>query len=432
MTNEMQNLCAIIDRFKECGADWAIVMEESTLKNTLSGFAQKRFVNQTIDNSVVTITVYKDGRQGRISSQCANTDQAKRLADEAWAVMKAAEATNATAHVPVCGRHLSRNMQSADIDVMKLRYGELMETAEKRFPRVKFRVCELRHIQSCRRFLDLEGNSASEQSAWYELSGAFSAVGETYSTSYSGVDARFAQLDMPLLDNDYISGALELSQKMLLPPGPAPKQNIVVFSPATLTMLMYMLTNSQLTDNAVISGTSRWSKMLGKKVTDEAISLSIAPTSESIVGECLLTDVGTMVEDQVIIEKGILKSMLLSARGEEKTNIPQRRNQSGCMVMDAGEMPLDRLIADIESGILVGRLSGGSPTLSGEISAIAKMSFLIENGRITRPCEGVAISGNLLDALYQADGISRELSRGGNTALPYLRTSKLNLSGGSK
>ena len=104
-------------------------------------------------------------------------------------------------------------------------------------------------------------------------------------------------------------------------------------------------------------------------------------------------------------------------------------NTSDAVIAEAGDTPLEELIAGIEKGIIVGRFSGGQPGANGEFSGIAKNAFLIENGRIGEALSEAMISANLLEMLFRLRGISRETLDCGTSSVPYMAFDGITISG---
>jgi PmbA protein len=77
----------------------------------------------------------------------------------------------------------------------------------------------------------------------------------------------------------------------------------------------------------------------------------------------------------------------------------------------------------------MGRFSGGQPGPSGDLSGVAKNSFFIENGRITKPLSEVMISGNLGDMLHDTVAVSLERESSGYWLLPWIRAKGVTISG---
>ena len=77
----------------------------------------------------------------------------------------------------------------------------------------------------------------------------------------------------------------------------------------------------------------------------------------------------------------------------------------------------------------MGALSGNQPDSSGEVTGVAKTSFLIENGRIKGAINETMISCNLLELLKNIRGISKEQSCNGYYKLPYIAFDGVTISG---
>ena len=75
------------------------------------------------------------------------------------------------------------------------------------------------------------------------------------------------------------------------------------------------------------------------------------------------------------------------------------------------------------------RISGGHPASCGDFSAVAKNSFLIENGKLGPAVSETMISGNLAEMLLHPVGASAERIADGSTLLPYLSFSGITVSG---
>ena len=105
--------------------------------------------------------------------------------------------------------------------------------------------------------------------------------------------------------------------------------------------------------------------------------------------------------------------------------------KSSCsdLIMKPGTESLEDILAGIEKGLLIGGFSGGQPGTNGEFSGVAKNSFLIEHGRVTRAVTETMINGNLGDMLQHVRGISKETDDSGVFSLPYLAVDGIVISG---
>ena len=132
-----------------------------------------------------------------------------------------------------------------------------------------------------------------------------------------------------------------------------------------------------------------------------------------------------------LIRDGILKSFALSLYGSRKTGKPMALNSSfGNIEVLAGDTPLEEMIKGVNRGILLNRFSGGTPGPSGDVSGVAKNSFLIENGAVTDALKETMVSFNIIDILSNITAISRERCKNGQTVLPWCCFDGVTISGG--
>ena len=130
------------------------------------------------------------------------------------------------------------------------------------------------------------------------------------------------------------------------------------------------------------------------------------------------------------INSGILSSFALSLYGSRKTGKKRALNSGiGNIEVAAGNTPLAEMIRGVDRGIVINRFSGGRPGPSGDISGVAKNSFLIENGAVTGALKETMVSFNIVDALANITAISQERCKNGFTVLPWCCFDGLTISG---
>lgn len=179
----------------------------------------------------------------------------------------------------------------------------------------------------------------------------------------------------------------------------------------------------------MISGTSPWKEKLGQQVASPLVKIELVAEHPELPGTSQLSGDGYVAENMPVIEGGVLKNFILSRYGANKTGLRRSANSGGSYVFGNGETPLEELIAGVERGVLLGRFSGGEPSPAGDLSGVAKNSFLIENGKVTKPLSEVMIAGNLGDMLRDTVAVSQERENSGYWLLPWIRVSNVNISG---
>ena len=142
-----------------------------------------------------------------------------------------------------------------------------------------------------------------------------------------------------------------------------------------------------------------------------------------------MTSDGYLIKRLPLIENGVLKNFMLSRYGAKKTGGKRTFADSGNILVTPGGKSLEEILKGIERGVYVQRLSGGAPSANGDVSAVAKNSFLIENGKIGRALNETMISFNVADALKDIIGISKETRSSGAGAQPWIAFGGATVSG---
>ena len=115
--------------------------------------------------------------------------------------------------------------------------------------------------------------------------------------------------------------------------------------------------------------------------------------------------------------------------GAAKTGRERSANTQSCYVVDPGETTLAEMIASVSNGLLLNRISGGAPASNGDVSAVAKNSFLIRDGKIAGAVTETMLSGNIAAMLKQITAISKERISDGASILPWIKTTGVTISG---
>jgi PmbA protein len=82
---------------------------------------------------------------------------------------------------------------------------------------------------------------------------------------------------------------------------------------------------------------------------------------------------------------------------------------------------VDKLVSEIDKGIIISRFSGNVDPVNGDFSGVVKGGQLIMNGTIKYSVKEVMVAGNVFDALRRLNGISRERKVIYDSILPYMR-----------
>ena len=410
------------------GADAGRITLNGEQKQELCVNVTGRRTMSSSDRAATELEALWQGRRGLASGQCRSAEDAAALALAAFRSAGEKQPEDAPALADCADCSFRRAEKEPDPALLARRAEELLAGTAERHPQIRFITMRLSHVRKTLRILDLKGHEALDERAFFMLDTSLCAVGETRSSSYTGLTLLLEQLNRPLLEHPDVRRTLELAERQLgavTREKPAPA---VVLAPDVLSMLFYQLTDRLLSDGAFRSKTGSWQGKLGERVADERLTLRLAGRQSGMLDAPQITSAGQIAREQTLLSGGVLTGTLLSDRAAAAVGAPACSTESRCFAAEGGWMTLEELCRAAGSGILVTRISGGIPNLSGEISGVAKSSFLIENGAVTRPVEGVSLTGNLLDVLADIDGLSSETSRNGLSSLPYLFTRKLRIS----
>jgi len=158
----------------------------------------------------------------------------------------------------------------------------------------------------------------------------------------------------------------------------------------------------------IARGTSFLKEMMGEQVFGDNITIHDDPHRKRGLSSKPFDGEGIATTPKKIIENGKLTTWLLdlassrqlglsttgnAARGTSGPPSPSSTN----VYLEAGELSVAELIADIKEGFLVNELIGmGVNGVTGDYSRGAS-GFWIENGEITYPVSEMTIAGNLKD-----------------------------------
>ncbi len=202
----------------------------------------------------------------------------------------------------------------------------------------------------------------------------------------------------------------------------------VIITPECLEDFLDMAT-SCLYDFPLIKGTSIFRDSLGTEIASPLLTLRSMPVSEELATGSRITDDGFIAENSTVIDKGVLRTFLLSLYGARKTGRDRAVNGGGAWVVDPGASSLEEMIGSVKQGVLLCRFSGDSPSESGDFSGIAKNSYVIRDGRVMHPVKEIMLSGNLRDLLRNIRNLSRERVDSGSCILPWAQVGEMTVFG---
>lgn len=432
MERDLTKICAYaLERLRFYGADDADCIVSRSHVDEMNVDAGEFSLLRSIYNASISMRAIKDQRKGVISINKTDEISIDEAAKQCVANAAAADEDDCLSIAPVLGNaDFTFGLEEPDRDRFFDRIREYLDDVHALYPKVLIEqlIADFGVWTAC--FGNTNGVRFTKRGGYYSLSSMYSAHDGDKATSFNSVGMDFVSLDRKLIELGDQKKMYELCQRELeAAPYNGKFTGIAVFAPSCLDDIVDTAIHSFTGGSAILDGTSPWKDKLGQRVASEKLTFRLIPIDERIVGGERFTSEGYPTENCTVIENGVLRCFTLSEYTARKTGNKRCSTLSGCSEVVAGSRSVDEIIAGIERGLLVCRVSGGEPAGNGDFSAVAKNSFLIENGRVTRPVTETMISGNLADMLMHITDISRETVCDGSGVAPYVAFDGVTVSG---
>jgi TldD protein len=196
----------------------------------------------------------------------------------------------------------------------------------------------------------------------------------------------------------------------------------VVLGPGWPGILLHEAVGHGLEADFNRKGVSAFSGRIGQKVASELCTVIDDGTISARRGSLNVDDEGHPTHRNVLIENGVLRGYLQdklsstllhspstgSGRRESYAHIPMPRMTNTFML--AGESDPQEIIRSVPKGLYCVNFGGGQVDItSGNFVFSASESYLIEDGRLTRPVRNATLIGNGPEALKYVSMVGNDL-----------------------
>ncbi len=207
----------------------------------------------------------------------------------------------------------------------------------------------------------------------------------------------------------------------------------VVFEPRIATSLLGHL-SSAINGRSVLHQTSFLGDSNGEVIFPDFVNIEDNPNHADGLGNRLFDGEGTKCAARTIIESGRLTGFLTDRYAAKRLDLPTtgsaRRGLTGDigigtsnLIWQAGEPDQAEILQEIGDGLLVTELIGfGINGVTGDYSRGAA-GFLIKDGCILAPVQGITIAGNLKDMFANISHVGSDLTWFGSSAVPSIAIS---------
>jgi PmbA protein len=386
---------------------------------------------RTVFSDKVSLKLLKDKRKGSTTLNSFAPEDIRLAVQEAWQAAQSAAPDEAEGIAEqVENLSFSAGEEQPDLDAMYGQLDQLLKDVRQDFPKISFDSIGIEHQFGEKLYANTNGVRLSDRRGLYQLSNMFMAKEEGKSSSFNYFATIYEDPSDRVCEENRVRRLLGETQRQIVTEQfEGSFEGDVVITPGCLENFLYYVVDTYLGDGALISGTSPWKDKIGEQVVNPLINFELVADHPDLPGTSVLSGDGYVSANMPLIEKEVLKNFSLSRYGAARTGLARSKNSGSTYVLGNGETPLEDVISGVERGILMGRFSGGSPSPAGDLSGVAKNSFLIENGRITKPLSEVMISGNLANMLRDTVAVSQERENSGYWLLPWIRVKGVTISG---
>jgi len=213
----------------------------------------------------------------------------------------------------------------------------------------------------------------------------------------------------------------------------------VIFEPRVATSLIRHLI-SAINGHSVLQERTFLANSEKERIFPEFINITDDPDHPRGMGNRLFDGEGTRCQRTQIIEQGVLKTFLTNRYAANRLGSQStghaRRGLTGDIgigtsniILEPGHASVRELLLKIGDGLFVTELMGfGVNGVTGDYSRGAS-GFLVENGEITQPVQGITIAGNLKDMFANISCLADDLTWFGSSAVPTVAITGMTIAG---
>jgi predicted Zn-dependent protease len=185
-----------------------------------------------------------------------------------------------------------------------------------------------------------------------------------------------------------------------------------ILEPTAMGMLMLRLLGA-FDARAAEEGRAYFSKrgggtLVGEAVFDDRVTITSDPAFKN--GETApFTGIGEPVTAETWVEKGVLKNLAYSRFWASRQKVAPRPSMLN-FIMTGGDASIQDMVASVKRGVLITRfwyIRPLNPRMLTQTGLTRDGTFLIENGRISRPVTNFRFNQSLADLLKNVEMLGR-------------------------
>ncbi len=240
----------------------------------------------------------------------------------------------------------------------------------------------------------------------------------------TGMATLGAHRGFELLDGDPGRIAEQAARQALtlLDAGPAPSGSMpVVVGGGFGGVLFHEMTGHGLEADHIQKGASVYIGMMGKQVAEPLLNAYDDGVLPGEWGTDAIDDEGAPRQKTMVVEEGRLTSYLYDKVRADRDGVPSTGNgrresfrhlpipRMTNTYIAPGDAEPEDLIAGVKRGFYAVSFAGGQvEPATGDFVFGVSEGYLIEDGKVARPCRGATLIGNCLEALAGIDAVAND------------------------
>ena len=228
------------------------------------------------------------------------------------------------------------------------------------------------------------------------------------SSGWAGDEAAdWTSIESERIAADAVRKCLDWKGKAALDPG----EYEVVLEPTAVGMLMRNMRNT-FNARTADEGRSYFSRSggtrIGEKVFDEKVTIRSDPGARDAETSPFTGD-GSPVRPEVWVESGVLKALSYSRSWADRRDVGPRPPPQN-LIMSGGDTTVQEMIESTRRGVLITRfwyIRGLNPRTISYTGLTRDGTFLIENGRISRPVTNFRFNQSMVSLLQNVEMLGR-------------------------
>ena len=229
------------------------------------------------------------------------------------------------------------------------------------------------------------------------------------SSGWAGDEAAdWTSIESERIAEDAVRKCLDWRGKTSLEPG----EYDVVLEPTAVGMLMRNMRNV-FNARTADEGRSYFSKRgggtrLGERVFDTKVTIQSSPKAQDAETSPFTGD-GSPVRPEVWVENGLLRALSYNRSWADRQGVEPRATPQN-LIMSGGNATVEEMIASIRRGVLITRfwyIRGLNPRTISYTGLTRDGTFLIENGKISRPVTNFRFNQSMVSLLQNVEMFGR-------------------------